>query len=504
MMMTRQFSKALVLLLSLLASAPLMFAGDERMVGLRSGEVLWAEVESHDEDGVDFLRLDNGGRVRLAWSLLDPRFEQELRAEFGYLDVANEEVMVTADRIRTVDGEELIGLIVHRTEDALHIKTAQRMIALPKLRIAGPSVLVRAPALDIYSREELVQKELDERRGALGLEGARGAAAHFDLAQYCERILDYASAVRYYELAAAKDSSWRPKDLESALLRARRKSEAQGQIDALREIRRERQRGHYESADLLVQAFRVEYPGTPLMQELKDLEASIGRAREEDMAKAIVSRWHAWASRLTKQAGRKSDYSEAIAWVESELSNEILSGVQSDLGELDPDISPGRVRSIWEAREKPRSHHASYGFATWLLGDSRARAGMKTEEEKPKASRRDQARQDLEDRIQRFLERQKSVARASGGRAEEDPAAYWESMSSSGRAQWLLAYYAEFSGDVEVLGIHFRSCRDCGGTGVQEINYVGPAISGEKRARSRLASCPTCHHVGIVRRVSYR
>ena len=494
----------LVLLLSMFAQGQELSADGEQMIGLRTGEVLWVEVLSHDEDGVDLLRLDNSGRVRLPWHLLDPRFEAELRAQFGYLDLATEEVLVTADMIRTVDGEEIIGLIVHRTEDAIHIKTAQRLIALPKLRVSGPGVLVRAPALDIYTREELYQKEIFERRGALGLEGASGSEAHFALAQYCERIYDYANAARHYELAGASDSSWRPKDLESALSRARRKAEAQGQIDLLREIRRERQRGHYEGAETLVAAFRVEFPNSPLLQELNQLSASIGRAREDDLVEAVVKRWHAWAGRLTKEAGRKTDYSEAIAWVESELSKAIVSGVQGELIELDPDIAPGRVRAIWEARKKPRSHHASYGFATWLLGDGRARAGMESDEDKPKADSRDQARQDLENRIQRFLERQKTVARASGGRSEEDPAAYWKQMNSSSRAQWLLAYYAEFSGDVEVLDIHFRACRDCGGTGVQEINYFGPVTSGEKRARTRLASCPTCHHVGIVRRVSYR
>jgi tetratricopeptide (TPR) repeat protein len=443
--------------------------------------------------------------VRLAWDLLDPKFEEELRTRYGYVDSATEEVMVTADRVRTVDGEEIVGLIVHRTEDAIHIKTAQRLIALPKLRVAGPAVLVRAPALDIYTREELYQKELAERRSDLARTGKQGAEANFALAQYCERILDYASAVHHYEEAARLEPDWRPKDLAAALARSRRKAEAQEQIDALGEIRRERQLGHYELALDLVAAFRTQYPDSPLAEDLRTMEASVERARERELSEAVVRRWHTWAIRLTREAARKLDYDAALEWVGSELPGEIRAAVRADLAEIDPEITMERVEELWRARPLARSHHASYGSGTWLLGDDRARAGLDDEEEEAAPTdEREEARRDLEERIRRFLDRQRTVDRARGGEAGGDPAAFWKEWGSTGRAQWLLAYWAEFSGDVEVVHVRFRPCRECGGRGVREIGYSGPAVSGQSGQRSRLVSCPSCHHVGIVRRISYR
>ncbi|MFT5287472.1 MAG: hypothetical protein ACI8TQ_003659 [Planctomycetota bacterium] len=477
---------------------------EQRMLGLKNGDVLWVQVENHDENGLDLLRVDNGGHVRLTWDMLDPRFERELREQFGYTDSVNEEVQVRAQRLTTLEGQEIIGVIESRSETELFIKTAGKTIILPMLRVKGPAVSVMAPALDLYTREELYAMEATERRDALAQAGMPGAMAHFEFAQYCERIYDFQSSVKHYQLASAADSSWRPKDLANATVRAGRKAEAQGQIDALHGIRRERQRGNYSDAFALVAAFRNQFADSPLQNELNKLNQSIIDAREDELKDRVLRRWHAWATRLTREAGREMGFDEAVSWVETSMTEQILIRVQAELLELDPEIDLSRVRSLFDASKKTRTHYASYGLGTWLLGPDRARAGMKEEANADQPSERDSARKELEDRIKRFLERQKTVARASSGQSGRDPAEFWKLLTSANRGLWLLAYHAEFSGDVELLDVHFRACRECGGTGVKQVTNFGPVVSGQKGPRTRIVSCQTCQHVGIVRRVSYR
>ena len=54
-----------------------------------------------------------------------------------------------------------------------------------------------------------------------------------------------------------------------------------------------------------------------------------------------------------------------------------------------------------------------------------------------------------------------------------------------------------------------RNCRECGGSGVREVIYTGGGTSarnqeGGRGPRSQKIACPTCHHIGIVRRVTFR
>ncbi len=491
----------------LLLAAPALAEEREIMLGLRDGGVLWGSIADHDERAIEFLRLDNGGRVRIPWSLLDPRFERNLRERLGYLDLAQDEVFVKADLLRTVDGAEIVGMIVHRTEEAIHVKTANKLVAVPKVRIAGPSTLVRVPALDVFTKAELYRRERSAREAKLGAPGAAGAPAHFELAQFCERILDYGNAVAHYRRAGELDPSFRPNDLSGALARAVRKEAAQEQVDSLGEIRRERQRGKFERALELVAAFPGRFPESPLFEELYELRRSVLRAREEELVGRIERLWHGHAEKLTQRAARELGFAQAVTWVEEAMGEDVLAAVHGDALELDPELTVEDVRDLWTARARRRTRRASYGVGTFLLGDDRAREGVEEGGNgASETSARDAAREDLEDRIRRFLDQQQvaSRSRSSGAGSQVDPAEFWTLWSVAGRSQWLLAHYAEHGGDMELRNLHFRACRECAGSGILERIYSGAAVTGSSGGRTRRVTCPTCQRVGIVRRVSYR
>src|SRR5262249_23935277 len=151
-------------------------------------------------------------------------------------------------------------------------------------------------------------------------------------------------------------------------------------------------------------------------------------------------------------------------------------------------IEVDQVKKLWAERKGTSFQSATYGFGTWLLGES-ARAELDKPKDKskdpkdknakdakgkdtpttaPDPGKQSQAeeRKKLEDRMKRYLENQKLTADAAKkGSKEDDPEAFWKSFDSASRSQWILAYYAEKSGDFRDLEPRFENCRECGGVG---------------------------------------
>jgi hypothetical protein len=114
------------------------------MLHLSDGGTLWGEIVEHDPATLSFRRLDNGGLVKLPWSILDAAQSDTLRETYGYVDHTQEELTIEADRLVLDDGTEVVGKIVARTEAALLVKTATAVVPVPKLRLRGTAEIGRA------------------------------------------------------------------------------------------------------------------------------------------------------------------------------------------------------------------------------------------------------------------------------------------------------------------------------------------------------------------------
>lgn len=480
---------------------------DTMMLRLRDGGIIWGSLIDHDEQGVRFLRLDNGGSVSLHWAHLDPEQERSLRTRFGYVEAGVEEIMVDADRLLLIDGREIVGLITRRTERELWIKTSEGQLPIPLQRIAGPSTLVQVPAFDIYTKNELYQQKLFELQERLLAEGSEGAAAHFEVALFCEQLFDFEKALMHYEAVPRLDEEFEAESMEAVIERTREKAAVQVQVDLLQEIDLWRARRQYARALEGIQAFSDQYPVSPLMGDLNKLRERVAQYQERDMREEVVRSWHHWTRRLAQTAARKLGYEDALAYVDGPMGEEILTKVQEDLQDIAAEIQADEVRQLWEEREGGKKRQASYGYGTWLLGDGRARAGVEEEGSgaKPVAGSQDEARQKIEEKIKRYLRNQEVAKRANAGAddSEEDPNAFWGQWPSANRTQWVLAYYVENSGDFILDSVRFRNCRECGGTGTRQVVFTGGAVSGSKSGE-RIVPCPTCHHIAVVRMIRYR
>jgi hypothetical protein len=481
-----------------------------QMLRLRTGAVDFGAIVSHTPEGVRFKRLESGGEVDLPWGFLDPAEADGLRSRFGYVEVETEELELDADRIELADGREVVGRIVNRSATHLSLKRAEGTVPIPLTNVKGAITSTRAPALEIFTKEELYQEKTFELQTRLALPGRDGARAHDELAKYCERLYDYVHAAQHYRRTLELDPAFDPARLTAAKARCETKAALQGEVDELAAIDLWRARKRYDLAIEGIKNFRTLHPKSALLEDLVALQARVAKAQERDLREAIVSRWHHWSLRLAQEAGRKTSFEEVQAYLDEKMGEEVAQKVRDDVQTIAPGIEVDQVRKLWGERKGGKYHTATYGLGTWLIGES-ARAELDQEKKKaqeapPAPGSAAEARKKLEERISRYLANQKlTKGSGNGARDEEEPQAFWGEWNWSGRTQWVLAYYSEKSGDFRDIEGRLSPCRECGGTGAREVLFTGSAASTEQSgARGDLQPCPTCHTIGVVRRVRYR
>jgi hypothetical protein len=471
-----------------------------RAIQLRNGALYWVEVVEHDESGLSLRRIENGGLVRISWNLLEPRQAERLRIEWGYVATEGGELLIEVDRLILHNGSEVVGVIENREGADFTVRHGGNIQIVPKRAVASLSSGVQVPALSIYTREQLYSREAAQ----VDLEDP---LAQKDLAQFCERILDFASATRHYEAALELGLDDGGSKIARALERARIKAALQEQVDYLHETEMLQRRGLYDAALDRIEAFNTVYPKSPLQKELARTKDHILQARERALIALVKRRWNLWARRLSRKAAKGGSFEAATSYASEKLGQDIRAAVLKDAQELAKELKLEQLEIFWVARTRRRYDHASYGMGTWLLGEERALAGTSNQNAKQPSrggGEKDAERAALEQKIKRFLENQKRARRARSSAEEADSfQSGWRELSGSSRGQWLLAYYIEFSGDYELSPRpHLRKCSSCGGRGVTETIGIGGRGDGDGGVH--IEPCSTCHGVGSVRRIDYR
>ena len=484
-------------------SAPLMFR-------LHSGGVLWGALKSHTPEGLEVLRLDTGGLVRMPWSFLDPDQSDSLRLAFGYVQDGSEELMVDAMRIRLVDGREVVGLVDGRSDEFLFLRTTSGRLPIPLASLSGAPTKVQVPALDVFTKEELFQRKAQELADRLALEGEAGAEAHVELALFAEGLFDYVHALDHFTRAAVLAPGYRPDFVSGAIARTGQKAALQEQVDFLTQVDRLRGRKRFAQAVEMLEKFNTTYPDSPLLNDWNRMRERVAKHQERYLREEVVRLWHTNAVKLTRTLVRKAGgFEEVVAALDGELSEALEAKLVEDLQDVAAGIEADEMRRFWEERGRGRIRSASYGIGTWLLGEERALSVPEKKGQEPKAAprtARDDSRRELEERLKRYFRNQEVQRRAQGGAADdgmEAPEDFWKRWSLSSRAQWALAYFTEFSGEFQVARVRLSNCRECGGTGAKQVLFTGSAIAGSNSG-TRLFRCPVCHGLGRVRRIQYR
>ncbi len=499
-------------------------ANEVMLLKLADGGSLWGSIFAHDSERLAFQRLDNGGIVRMPWKQLEPGQSGQLLETFGYVDHSGDELTVEADRLVLDDGTEIVGRIVSRTDSEIFVKTADRLVPVPKQRISGAVTSVLVPALDIFTRDELYREAAD-RLDPLS------AQSQVDLARYCERIFDFSRALEHYKAAQEIQPDFANSSLKPTIARVQEKAANQAQLDYLYSVDSMRARGQFDPALRALEAFAQKWPDSNLRSEVDKKKKQVEKSRKGAMREMVVQQWYKWVERLaTKQARVEGGTLEAaLAYASEALKEELIAAVTKDIQRaLGASVKPEEVTTLWEERKFLRFRRASYGQGTWLLGDAAALKEYgedKPKTEAPPKTGAEAERAKLEEKIKRYLANQTMVAKkkADAGKKEgeeSDQEIFWRELNSYARSQWLIAFYAENGGDLRIVNEELSNCTDCGGTGTREVANTGSARSnpgggqggrggggqqgpGANSASLVVVDCPACHRIGRVRRVNF-
>lgn len=473
--------------------------GEVEMIRFRSGTFQWGMVEDHSPENVSFKRLDNGGLVTVPWSMIEEAQSLEMRTLFGYVDITGDEILVAAEMLVLADGREIIGLVQGRTDNAILYLTQGKQLQIPKSLVRNHLVGLQVPALDVYTKDHLYQEE--ERKSDL-----ESAESQYELAEFCERILDYPRALEHYQAASELDATFKAKELPIIIERVQVKVDSQEQVDALSYIDHLKRRKRFDEAFTQLAAFDANFLESPLRGERLKMEDRVIKAREDYMRTEVSKAWFSWMSRLATKAAREMSFDSSLSYLEEGFGGDIARNVTETMRKQWLDLEEDQVRQFFIERKAGRWKPASYGLGTWLLGEEDAlKGGPAAEAEQKPQSARDKERAAQAEKINRWLRNQEMAKRSRKSEDDLDEIEKaWSILSVPARRNWMIAYYAENSGELMVRPTpELRNCSECGGTGVREIILTGGAREGDKSGRQAV-HCPTCHGIGRVRRIRFR
>ncbi len=466
------------------------------VVRVLDGRVLVGEVVEHDLDGLDVISARNGGHYRLGWADLFPGEAERLKNNFGYR-TDSAAPTVTADRLMMVNGQQIIGRILSRDANQITIRTRGNTLVVPTVRLAAPPEKVVVDAIDVMTPEQFYQERLPQIPEDDALEQYRFALE-------LEEVSAYQQAQEHLQAALVLAAGDEPLErrIEGALPRVETAIANKAETEKIKEIRGLMYRDRYAQAEELIEAFREEHSDSPVYDQFLDVIEKFDEERETAMTLYLRNNWYKRAAAMIKKKSidRRATVESLQNWATSEMPQALRELLAVELQEMKPDLDPGEVESLWRARmeTKPKRHQAGYGHGTWILGENRARAGLKDEEEQ-ESDGRTEAEKELQERYRRYLENLERTRQAAGTSEDATPEDWWKNATATARFQWLLAYYAEFSGDFELAGVRFENCPTCSGDGYVESIQVGTGGGQEKRSK-----CPTCHTVAVRRSLYFR
>ena len=480
------------------------------LIQLRNGQFIFGDVLEVDEQGIVVVRHDTGGRVALGWSQVHPPQRDALQIAYGLRSAGDvEEVMIEADRVRLKNGEEVVGILVGETVDSYFFQARGNRIAAPKSQAAGPVDKVMVRALEVKTREQLSR----EKEGELDLETADGL---LELARYLRAIHALSDAQSRFQELAEAHPGFHPQEVAGELRSLEQEVPEQAAHDQLEEIKRLRARHRWDAALALAGDFRTTFPRSKLTGDVLRISDRIESERSAGLKKEIVTTWHTVASKEARKLAlsKKLKVEEVQEFLTDPdgFSQTIRTKVLSAVQRLSEEADDALVRSLWADRGKVgREQNASYGTGTFILGLDAARKGIVEGEEDP-ASGSGALPRDIQEKLKKYLENREKEKERRGGRGGRGgrgssnaagpepptPDDWWLRATTSERARWALAYYAEFGADMEIVKPTGRRCRTCKGAG--EISLVVASNGSSKAA----VDCPTCQRIGLERSVRFK
>jgi|GEM_PF-915184 len=488
------------------------------VIRMMDGRIVVGEITEHDLDGLLVVHAKDDGEFRLAWSDLFPGEADRLRASFGYKSAV---VMpqVEADRLYLVNGDSKVGIILQRTEGYLDFRQGAITSKIPRNRLAAPPEKVMVDATEAYTPEQFhflrsPQCERiatsrsgkdEEDKGPQCTSDGRIAMEHFEFSLELELVFSLDRAHQHLQLAQSMIENNLPLEqrIEVALVRIATSLEHRDELDELNKIRQLVYRERFSEARLALDEFAETRVDSPLWEDYLRVEESFESKRNDGLLRYLKKHWYIRASSLIKKQSLQRGISVQSLqnWAETTLPELIRQAMAQELQSMKEGLDEGEVAAIWVSRleSRPKRHQAGFGSGSWILGEDRARAGLKADDHSDDDGKT-AAQKELESRFRDYLKNLERTRQAAGVSSEASPEDWWKSATASSRFQWLLAYYAEFSGDYVLVSVRFDNCSTCNGAGIFEtVDQNNPNNPRPKRRK-----CGTCQGVGVRRGIYFK
>jgi hypothetical protein len=473
-MQTKWFRRMRALLAAgcALLAAPAM----AQTLQLADGQVLLAQVDNVDGDGLRVTRLDNGGVLELRWEQLSGDCAQKLKVQNGLAGDDQSEIMVKASEVRWSQNgtpQTLLGRIADNTAtDVLVVQQKGVQYKVPKAEIMGVRTL-DVPASQIYTPDEFYNLRL--------VEIAPGDASdkHRQLAEEMVRVRDYAHA---------------PEQIDALLARVSIYIEAKDQRTLIDQIQVARVRAtakDFEAGQKLIADFESRFPQSKLKAEFEAERKRFNDAKTRFNSQQVADTWRRSiaivADKKVAEAGLT--LAQAKEYAENKMSDDLAAMVAQRFK-----LDPAEVKQLWDGRATypvgRRTEHFSYGLGSWVLGEKAILQGTEVGKES-KEPADDAAKREIE-KIAKALRKMQEAARAAGqgqGQGGQDHVQtdeeWWAACDRPDRGNWLRAYYAEFGGHLVIMGAYVQPCLNCLGAG--QVSQLGP---GNKIIK---IDCTLCH-----------
>ncbi len=469
-------------------------AGFGEIIRLKNGVELHGEVTAFDpEIGVTVKRFDNGGVVHLRWGHILDADVKALRRDRGYTDEEAKPILIRAKKLWLSSGDYFVGIQVESPQPG--------MIAVKRL---GKVYTFRQPqvrnmeTIEVEKQEIFTLDELYQEKVAEGL--PETALDHYNLAIYCESVTDYARALEHLQQTAELDSQFKPDVISRKIEQMDVKIREKDATELLNEIRNRIYKKRFEAAFALCDKFVEENPDSGQMTELEKLKALAMIKRHDHYQNRILTDYFSYTDRIAyKVAGDKElKLEDALAYARDEMGSDI----RKKLAEVFK-MEIAEVDELWLNRKGGRSHNATYGTATFILAEDAKRVPeTETEEEETKKEEPTTLDENLKKRIEKIKKEREKRAKKRRSRLRIDdigqsPEQWWKNANVGSRKQLLIAYYAEYSGDMKIVRVKFQNCSTCSGKGWFEY------FSSNEEEQNK-EPCTICKTLAIVRIVVFK
>jgi len=484
------------LLLVVFALSVLVLTGAGEVIRLKNGVELHGEVLAFDAMvGVVVKRCDNDGIITLRWEHIHDTDAEEIKSANGYGDMEVETILIRATRLLLDNGDFVIGVRAESSRDG--VLTLHRMgkdYDYLHNRINGVET-VEVAAQEIFTAQELYAQKIS---GAL----PETVLDHFKVGVFCESIAFYARALEHFQIAAEIDPSFKPKATAHKIEQMEIKRTEKEATQLLGEIRNRLYKKKFSRALEMCDIFLRTFPLSRQKGDLEKLHAKVMIKRQSHYQQLILTDYFTIidrvAARIAKQSGLK--LGDALAYARDEMCFDIKENLARLYG-----MEIEEIEELWKNRKGGGLRSATYGTATFILGEEAHLLPAETTEPERKEEKKEALTVDerLREKIEAIKKaRDKNAARrVSVGQPPDaigqSPEQWWRNSKVEWKKQLVCAYYAEWSGDVKIHRIRLRKCASCEGKGWFLYFPRGEEIKTSD-------PCPVCKTLGIVRVVYYK